>query len=162
MGKNEFALYAPMVAWLTQRLKEQYEPLGYDIIVEDTHSITLETALRKHGVHRYFYDALGIDIEIDVLGIIIKDDDVRLFFIEAKDDTLKLKDVGQLLIYCRIVAPQQAYLLSSKGLGQIEKLVLHLSRKDLLEYEYANEKAYIIAGKWDTVRNCIDLSCCTE
>jgi hypothetical protein len=159
MGKNEFALYAPMVAWLTQRLKDQYEPLGYTVIVEDTHAITLEKALRNHGVLRYFQDAVGIDIEIDVLGIIIKDEDVRLFFIEAKDENLKLKDVGQLLIYCRIVPPHSAYLLSSKGLGQITKLVTHLGRNNLLEYQYRQQSTHIVAARWDVSRNCVDWSC---
>ena len=47
---------------------------------------------------------------------------------------LNLHDLGQLLIYCKLCNPEEAYLLSSSGLGSLNKILNNLNREDLLDY----------------------------
>jgi hypothetical protein len=61
--------------------------------------------------------ANGVDIQIDVLAIAQKGTDIKLFFIEAKKTKLTLRDLGQLWAYCKLVDPDEAFLLSSADLG---------------------------------------------
>jgi len=53
--------------------------------------------------------ANGVDIQIDVLAIVKKDKDIKLFFIEAKKTKLTLRDLGQLWAYCKLVDPDEAF-----------------------------------------------------
>ena len=45
---KEFDLYEPMCKWLENYIKGKYR--GYNIIVKDTHSITLDKALKEIGM----------------------------------------------------------------------------------------------------------------
>ena len=52
-------------------------------------------------------------MQIDVLGIAKKKNNVKLIFIEAKKTKLTLRDLGQLWAYCKLVDPEEAFLLTS-------------------------------------------------
>lgn len=126
----EWELYEPMCDWLDQYLRDNYK--GYEIIVADSHSERLDKALEKYGVVKE--QANGVDIQIDVLGIARKKNDVKLFFIEAKKTKLTLRDLGQLWAYCKLVDPEEAWLLTSSDLGTLRKLLLGFNREDLLDF----------------------------
>ena len=100
MLENE--LYEPMRRWLEQYLNDKYK--GYDIIVVDTSQERLDRALAKYGI--VCEAANGVDIQIDVLGIARKSQDIKLFFIEAKKTRLTIRDLGQLLVYCKLIDPE--------------------------------------------------------
>lgn len=81
---REFDLYPPMCEWLKNYLKSKYK--RSEIIVVDAHSERLDRVLSRYGI---VYDvATGIDIQIDVLGIVKNNDKFKLFFIEAKKQNL--------------------------------------------------------------------------
>jgi hypothetical protein len=127
---REFDLYPPMCEWLRQYLSDKYK--NCDIVVVDTHSERLDRALHRYGIT---YDiALGIDIQIDVLGIVRSNGNLKLFFVEAKKTNLTLKDVGQLWAYCKLINPEEAFLLTSSGLGSLNKLLNVYNREDLLDF----------------------------
>ena len=130
---RELDLYPPMCDWLRQYLTDKYK--NYEVIVADTHSERLDRALQKFDI---VYDiATGIDIQIDVLGIVRskKDNKVfKLFFVEAKKTSLTLKDVGQLWAYCKLIDPEEAFLLTSADLGSLNKLLNVYNREDLLDF----------------------------
>ena len=105
----EEELYEPMCKWLEQYLKDKYK--GHEILVVDSHSERLDRALAKFGIVNEM--ANGVDIQIDVLGIARKQGKVKLFFIEAKKTKLTLRDLGQLWAYCKLVDPEEAFLLTS-------------------------------------------------
>lgn len=127
MLENE--LYEPMRCWLEQYLSDKYK--GYEIITADTSQERLDRALAKYGV--IIEMANGIDVQIDVLGIVRKKTIVKLFFIEAKKTKLTLRDLGQLWAYCKLIDPEEAFLLSSAGLGSLNKLINSFRREDLLD-----------------------------
>ena len=128
MLENE--LYEPMRRWLEQYLNDKYK--GYDIIAVDTSQERLDRALSRYGI--VCEAANGVDIQIDVLGIASKNKDIKLFFIEAKKTRLTLRDLGQLWAYCKLINPEEAFLLSSNGLGSLSKLIISFGREDLLDY----------------------------
>ena len=142
---QEKDLYAPMCDWLEQYLKDNYK--GYDIFVADTSTERLDKALEKYGIVKE--QANGVDIQIDVLGIARKEGKVKLFFIEAKKTKLTLRDLGQLWAYCKLVDPDEAWLLTSNDLGSLRKLLLNFNREDLLDFGDGKKIKKMKVGIWD-------------
>ena len=150
MLENE--LYEPMRVWLEQYLKDNYK--GYEIVALDTSQERLDRALSRQGI--ICESAVGVDIQIDVLGIAKKKQITKLFFIDAKKTRLTLRDLGQLWAYCKLIDPEEAFLLSSAGLGSLNKLLYSLVREDLLDYGTGKKIKKMRVGKWDVSRNNID------
>ncbi len=143
---REFDLYAPMCAWLQQYLYDKYK--NFEVIVVDTHSERLDHALQKFGIVSDI--ATGIDIQIDVLGIVRDSKVFKLFFIEAKKTSLTLKDLGQLWAYCKLIDPEEAFLLSSSDLGSLNKLMNVYNREDLLNFGDGKIIKKMKIGIWNT------------
>lgn len=150
----EEELYEPMRQWLEAYMKDNYK--GYEIITTDCHSERLDRALSKYDIIKE--QANGVDIQIDVLGIARKKDKVKLVFIEVKKTKLTLRDLGQLWAYCKLVDPDEAFLLTSADLGSLKKLVGGFKREDLLDFGDGKHMKKMIIGKWDVNRNAPDLS----
>ena len=149
----ERELYEPMRCWLDQYLRDKYK--GYEIITADTSQERLDRALAKYNI--VIEMANGMDIQIDVLGIARNKADIKLFFIEAKKTNLTLRDLGQLWAYCKLVDPEEAFLLSSAGLGSLNKIINSFRREDLLDFGDGKKIKKMRVGKWDILKNSIDL-----
>lgn len=152
--KKEFELYEPMRCWLQKYLEEKYK--GAEIITVDSHARTLDLYLEEYGVLDHYPQTIGLDIQIDVLGIIIKSGKPQIAFIEAKKTQLNLHDLGQLWAYCKLCDPTEAFLLSSLGTGSLSKILINLSRTDLLEFGDGKKIKKMQVGKWDITKNSID------
>jgi hypothetical protein len=148
----EEELYEPMRVWLEQYVKDKYR--SYDVIAVDAHAERLDRVLSRYNVVKEM--ANGIDIQIDVLAIAKKRDEVKLFFIEAKKTRLTLRDLGQLWAYCKLVDPDEAFLLSSAGLGSLNKLLNAFRREDLLDFGDGKKIKKMRVGKWDVIKNIVD------
>lgn len=127
---REYELYEDMRLWLHTYLQDKYKT--YEIITIDAHAERLDRVLVKQGVFNEI--ATGVDIQIDILGIAKKDNLVKLFFIEAKKTNLTLRDLGQLWAYCKLIDPEEAFLITSTELGSLNKLLNIFKREDLLDY----------------------------
>ena len=152
MLENE--LYEPMRCWLEQYLKDYYK--GYDIITVDTSQERLDRALKRYDIVNEM--AIGVDIQIDVLGIARKKNIVKLFFIEAKKTKLTLRDLGQLWAYCKLVDPEEAFLFSAAVLGSLNKLINSFRREDLLDFGNGKKIKKMKIALWDVTKNTVDLS----
>lgn len=148
----EYELYEPMRSWLEQYIKDKYK--GYEVMTRDTSQERLDRALSRYDI--VCETANGVDIQIDVLGIAKKKQDVKLFFIEAKKTRLTLRDLGQLWAYCKLIDPEEAFLLSSAGFGSLNKLLNSFVREDLLDYGTGKKIKKMKVGKWDVSKNAID------
>lgn len=140
---KEYELYEPMRVWLEQYLKDKYK--GYEIITADTSLERLDRALARYGIVCEM--ANGVEIQIDVLGIARKKGTTKIFFIEAKKTKLTLRDLGQLWAYCKLVDPDEAFLLSSEGLGSLNKLLNSFHREDLLDFGDGKRIKKMCVGK---------------
>lgn len=150
----EVELYEPMRIWLQQYLEDKYK--NSEIITVDAHARTLDSFLQEYGVLEYYPLTVGLDIQIDILGIIKQKSKVSLVFIEAKKTQLNLHDLGQLWAYCKLCDPLEAFLLSSHGLGSLNKLFNNLLREDLLDFGDGKLIKKMRVGKWDILTNNID------
>lgn len=150
----EEELYEPMRIWLEQYLRDKYK--GYEIITIDCHSERLDRVLAKYGIVNE--QANGVDIQIDVLGIARKVGKTKLIFIEAKKTKLTLRDLGQLWSYCKLVDPEEAFLLTSADLGSLKKLIVGFKREDLLDFGDGKKIKKMRLGEWDVSKNRPDLS----
>ena len=90
--ENEFDLYLPMKNWLWKYLDDNYK--RYTIITIDAHAEKLDRVLAKYNIVNEL--AVGVDIQIDILGIAQRGSITKLFFIETKKTNLTLRDLGQL------------------------------------------------------------------
>ena len=151
---KEFELYEPMRAWLQQYLENKYK--GSTVITIDSHARTLDLYLEQNGIADYYPQAIGLDIQIDVLGIVINKGKPNIAFIEAKKTQLNLRDLGQLWAYCKLCEPIEAFLLSSAGLGSLNKVLNNLNRQDLLDFGGNKTIKKMQVGKWDINTNSID------
>lgn len=153
---REFDLYDEMSKWLEFYLKNKYKNKQCSIITLDCHAYYLDSILEKYNVIKYYPQVVGLKIEIDVLGIVIFDNNAEIYFIEAKKDALTLQHLGQLLIYCKLCEPKEAFLFSSLGLGSLDKVLNVLSREDLLDFGNGKKISKIRVARWDIVRHTVD------
>lgn len=150
---SESELYEPMRVWLESYIKDKYK--GYEVIAKDTHSERLDRALAKLGI--IVEVAVGIDIQIDVLGIARKKENTKLFFIEAKKTELTLRDLGQLWAYCKLINPEEAFLITSATIGSLNKILNTFKREDLLDFGDGKIIRKMKIAKWDLSSNMPDV-----
>lgn len=145
-----------MCGWLQVYLEDKYKRQNCKVVVVDCHSVNLDAVLEQYDIIQYYPQAVGLKIEIDVLGMVIWKDRAKIYFIEAKKTQLTLQNLGQLLIYCKLCNPEEAYLLSSAGLGSLNKVLNVLQRTDLLDFGSGKRIKKMKVAKWDVSRNTID------
>lgn len=151
--ESELELYEPMKAWLHKYLSNKYKKRK--VFTIDAHSERLDKVLNKYGV--FNEQANGIDIQIDVLGIVKDINNVKLFFIEAKRTSLTLRDLGQLWAYCKLIDPKEAFLFSSADLGSLNKLLNTYNREDLLDFGNGKYIKKMRVGIWSLTSNAPDM-----
>lgn len=152
--RKELELYAPMRLWLQRHLEDKYT--GHKVVTVDSHAQTLDVFLAEFGLADIYPQIVGLDIQIDVLGVVFDGRRPKLAFIEAKKTQLNLHDLGQLWAYCRLCDPEEAFLLSSVGIGSLDKILRNLRRTDLLDFGDGSYVKAMQVGKWDLSRNAVD------
>lgn len=150
----EEELYEPMRQWLERYVKDKYKK--FEVVAIDAHAERLDRVLAKYNIVNEM--ANGVDIQIDVLAIARRDNDIKLFFIEAKKTRLTLRDLGQLWAYCKLVDPDEAFLLTSADLGSLNKLLNAFRREDLLDFGDGKKIKKMRVGKWDVLKNSVDFN----
>ncbi|MEW5896180.1 MAG: hypothetical protein AB1668_00675 [Nanoarchaeota archaeon] len=154
MSKEEERLYPEIKEWLQNYLIDKYR--GYTVETTfETSRRNLDIVLKSKRIE--CKEAVGLQVKIDVIGILKRGDDFKLVFVEVKDKELTLKDLGQLWGYTQLIDPIESFLVSSKGLGRLSHLFNVLRREDLLKFGTKTNKFMQIA-KWDKRRGCIDYS----
>ena len=151
---SEFELYEPMRIWLHNYLSDKYK--NHEIITVDAHNERLDKVLARFGIIND--TAIGIDIQIDVLGIVRKNRSIKIFFIEAKKTSLTLRDLGQLWAYCKLIDPDEAFLLTYADLGSLSKLLYTFKREDLLDFGDGNHIKKMKVAIWNLSTNSPEVS----
>ena len=152
MSKEEEKLYPEIKEWLQNYLTDKYN--GYTIeTTYETSRRNLDVVLKSKGIQ--CKEAIGLQIKIDVVGILKRGNDFKLVFVEVKDTELTLKDLGQLWGYTQLVDPIESFLVSSNGFGRLSHLFNVLKREDLLKFGVKINK-FMNVAKWDKSRKCID------
>lgn len=147
--KNEFELYLPMKEWLQRYLEDKYKE--FNIITVDAHAERLDKILSSLNISNSL--AIGIDIQIDILGVAQNATSTKLFFIEAKKGNLTLRDLGQLWAYCKLIDPEEAFLMTSGGLGSLNKIFNTFHREDLLSFGNLKHSKKMKICQWNLSTN---------
>lgn len=153
--KKEFELYEPMRKWLHTYLTNKYK--SAEITTIDSHARTLDLFLEQAGAIDQYPQTVGLDIQIDVLGIIKTKNKIEIVFIEAKKTPLNLHDLGQLWAYCKLCDPAEAFLLSSAGTGSLNKIMNNLGRTDLLNFGDGKRVKAMRIANWNLSKQAPDL-----
>jgi len=147
-------MYPEVCAWFEKILLEKYD--DSKIHIQDTSRKVLSRWLVEKGLHKLFPDYLTYEIEVDIIGIIEKDDKAFLGMIECKLNQITLRDLSQLLGYSKVALPLYSIILSPKGVSKSMHLLFNVSRRnDVLNY---SSDRHIIVGKWSEKRKELDYS----
>jgi len=152
--QSEFDLYEPMRLWLHNYLEDKYK--GFEIITLDAHAERLDRTLARLDIINDL--ATGVDIQIDILGVARKKEIIKLFFIEAKKTSLTLRDLGQLWSYCKLIDPEEAFLMTSAELGSLNKLLNTFKREDLLDFGDGRHIKKMKIAVWSLSSNSPELT----
>ena len=152
--QSEFDLYEPMRLWLHNYLEDKYK--GFEIITLDAHAERLDRTLARLDIINDL--ATGVDIQIDILGVARKKGIIKLFFIEAKKTSLTLRDLGQLWSYCKLIDPEEAFLMTSAELGSLNKLLNTFKREDLLDFGDGKHIKKMKIAVWNLSSNSPELT----
>jgi len=156
--KKEKDLYLPMCKWLEKFLKDRYSNSLIEVYDTSLKSLSNFIAVNNYGT-MFPPEWQSWDIHVDITGLIITNGKAELAFIEAKIGELSLRELSQLLGYCRVAHPLHAFLLSPDGCaGSLTSLLVSYSRRDVLEYyiEKGKRTRTIEVAAWDRLANNIN------
>jgi len=142
---SEIQLYQPIRMWLDRYLRDKFT--NQEVVTIDSHSKNLDSVLRSQNIDCPM--SVGIEIKIDILGITKTAKNYKLFFIEVKKTPLNIRDLGQLWAYCKLIDPEEAFLLTSSSLGSLNKILYTFKREDLLDYGEGKIIKKIKVGTWN-------------
>lgn len=77
---------------------------------------------------------------------------------KRKKTNLTLRDLGQLWSYCKLIDPEEAFLITSAGLGTLNKLLNIFKREDLLDYGSGKFIKKMKISIWNLVSETPNLS----
>jgi len=147
-------MYPDVCTWFKRILLEKHD--DSKIHIQDTSRKVLSRWLAEKGLHKLFPDCQTYEIEVDIIGIIEKDDKAFLGMIECKLNQITLRDLSQLLGYSRVALPLYSIILSPQGVSKSMHLLFNISRRnDILNY---SSDRHIIVGKWNEKRKELDYS----
>ena len=155
MSKSpEKEMYQLVCEWLVMFLGPRHKT--FKVESYDTSAVALYRWLETMDFSKYFPEYLAFDIRVDVTGIIYNKSKAHLAFIECKQSPISLKDISQLLGYCRVAQPKYAFIISPEGISEhVSYLLKTYSRYDVLSYSETNN---IRIATWNYDRSEIDAS----
>ena len=151
---NEREMYKPVCFWLESLLAHRNKRAR--VKAYDTSSVQLYRWLEQNGDESLFPEYLAYDIRVDVTGVIRTGTSAHLAFVECKLRPIRLKDISQLLGYCRVAQPQTAWIISPSGISpHVSYLLKAYHRYDVLNFDAAKR---IRVAVWNHARSEIDAS----
>ena len=153
MKTNEYSLYPVIKGWFNNYLKSKFRKT--EIEVFDTHRRTLSKFLQENNFKNNFPLCDTFEIKVDLTAIIKQKNAINLAFIEVKSGQVRLRDIGQLLGYCKVADPLLAFLISPNWISvPVHHLLINYGKQNILEY---NNKKIVIA-EWNEVTNSINFN----
>ena len=159
--QTEREMYPDVGEWLQSFLSARF-PRG-EVGVWDTHKSDLNRLISARGLQGHFDSDVWRTYEIrtDVTAFLRHRKARGLVFVECKLRAISLRDLSQLLGYCRIARPLLAFLISPVGAGgSLRSLVSVYGRSDVLEYDWPKGKMArsIVVAKWNRASRDLDMT----
>lgn len=141
---EEKSLYPYIREWFENYLRSKYR--SANVSVFDTHNRILSRFLQENGFHIHFPMFDTFEIKVDLSGIIERKGTFDLAFVEVKKNPINLRDVGQLLGYCKVANPLSAFIISPNWISTpLHRLILNYGKENILQF--SNRK--IRVAEWN-------------
>jgi len=128
---KEKELYPEIVDWLKSFLEDRFSK--WDVSIFDTHREYLNSFLSRKNFN--IKEAGTYQIKVDVTGILQKNGETKLVFVETKNTSITLKDISQILGYSKVANPVYSFLISPEGVSKpVQNLFEVYDRYDILKY----------------------------
>ena len=151
---TEQEMYPLVCRWLKSFLSARHKRSR--IRTFDTSVISLYKWVEQNRFEKYFPQYLAYDIRVDVTGIVCGKKKAHLAFVECKLRPITLRDISQLIGYCRVARPKFAWILSPSGItSRVSYLLKTYRRYDVLEY---GDQGRVQIATWNHDRAGIDAS----
>jgi hypothetical protein len=158
LPKQEIQLYPSMLVWLERYLRNKHPQA--QVSVHDVHATDLSDffVTQPLQVRQYFPAYATYKIRVDLLGIVEENGACLLTFVEVKDGSLSLINLSQLIGYCKVVLPENAFLVSPAGTTpSLHQLLHHFNRRDILQYDCSQPHRTVRVAKWLPARGDIEI-----
>lgn len=141
---DEIEMYPDVELWLKIFLQERN--LRSEVKTAIVHQKILSRYIQEKNLTSYFPDYQTYEIKVDIIATIKSQSSIKLAFVECKIDQITLKDISQLMGYCRVAKPVFSIILSPEGItSSVKYLFKTFSRYDVLEYQGNNK---VIIATW--------------
>ncbi|MEM2555427.1 MAG: hypothetical protein QXD31_01110 [Candidatus Caldarchaeum sp.] len=150
--EKETEMYPDVVRWFRKLLISKFP--NWSISVYDTSKVMLSRFLFEKHFHTLFPHYQTYEIEVDITGLIRREDKARLSFVECKLNKINLRDVSQLLGYSKVAKPELSLILSPAGVSDSINFLFNVHRRDDILY-YDNNR-FIQIAKWIQTKQDID------
>jgi hypothetical protein len=159
--RSELEMYPWVIRWLQQFLAGRFPKA--QVTVYDTQAADLNRFIRRHGLQALFTSDVWqtYEIRVDVTAFVVRSDSAAIVFAECKNRAISLRDLSQLLGYCRIAHPLFALLISPLGPGDaLRSLVLTHGRTDVLEYDWPRGSLprAVTVARWNAGSQDLDMA----
>jgi len=150
--RREEKFYPSCARWFQRILSEMSGHSRVEIFT-GSHKRKLSLILQERNLSSFFPECAAWDIKVDIVACISRRQRLELAFAEIKTAPVTLRDVGQLLGYCRVAGPAVAVLLSPKGISaDLHRLLVEYGRSDILTYNQGS----IAVARWVQEHEDID------
>ena len=137
----EVDTYPPLVEWLKRHISDK---AGGKVLSFDTSSQTLFHFFNSKTsdielLFEVFSDLESLAIRPDVVGFSLREK--QLYFIESKITSLGLRELGQLIGYCHVANPKEAFLVTTKDVSS--SLIKAIQRnREIIKYSDDKEISF--------------------
>jgi len=152
MMMDKDSLTSHMRDWLGTYLHRKYEA-SHDIeilVPQSNLDIISNNSLKK------LPNISLMQFKPDILGILSDKQDqskIELVFLNRETKKFSLRELGEMLCYCRIADPKHAFMISLKGLSPaVDKMINHYKNNKIISFN----KKEIIIFRWDEIQDEID------
>ena len=138
--------------WLQDFLGKKYGGCSHINVIQPKTSLNRLTDINlKLNIPNISF----LDFKPDILGILthVKTNETELVFLNREVKAFGLREIGEMVCYCRLANPKIALMISSQGLASpIDKMINHNKRNDIISYNNRN----IFIFRWDREKDEID------
>jgi hypothetical protein len=148
LTKNEFT--TKLVTWLMDNLKTKYPDYQIDIVVKPgTLSKASDPKIKK--IENYSF----LEFEPDVIAILEHKTtkEIELVLLNRELKTYGVREIGEMLCFCRLTKPKHAFMVSLRGLSpDVNKMINHEKNHDIITFDSKTIKIF----RWDETDDSID------
>lgn len=158
--QSESAMYPEVAHWLEKFLRSRNPQSSVEAFPAPNER--LHRALARKGIdHTLPAEWQSWDVQVDVVGLVRKDNLTEIALVECKLAQITLAHLSQAIGYSRIIRPRWSFLVSPRGIRpNLIRLINTFNRQDILVYAESprQQPKTLVLARWDAAAQQIDWS----